>query len=129
MPVEKTLAELSEESGIPARTIRFYIARGLLGGPAKSGRGAVYHAGHLAGLARIQTLQTEGRTLGEIVTMLQPQQDGPASVTQPPVAWWQYNISPDVYVMARADMSPWRIKQVRAAVQKLAALMEQGSDE
>ena len=128
MPVEKTLAELSEESGIPARTIRFYIARGLLDGPAKSGRGAVYNAGHLAGLARIQTLQAEGRTLGEIAAMAQ-QQDGPASETQPPVAWWQYNISPDVYVMARADMSPWRIKQVRVAIQKLAALMEQGSDE
>ena len=28
----RTLAQLSEESGLPARTIRFYIARGLLDG-------------------------------------------------------------------------------------------------
>ena len=35
MSNSRTLAELSEESGIPARTIRFYIARGLLDGPVK----------------------------------------------------------------------------------------------
>ena len=55
----KTLAELSEESGTPARTIRFYIARGLLDGPLKAGRGAVYTAEHLARLEKIK--ETAGR--------------------------------------------------------------------
>jgi DNA-binding transcriptional MerR regulator len=124
-PAEKTLAELSEESGIPARTIRFYIARGLLEGPVKSGRGAVYTAGHLARLEKIQKLQAEGRTLAEITALLGGSEpEGP-----PPTAWWQHAIAPDVYVMARADMSPWRTKQVRAAIQQLAALLERGSDE
>jgi len=49
----KTLAELSEESSIPARTIRFYIARGLLDGRVKAGRGAVYTAERLR-LEKIQ---------------------------------------------------------------------------
>ena len=66
MRKSKTLAELSEESGIPARTIRFYIARGLLDGPVKAGRGAVYTAGHLARLEKIKALQAEGRMLAEI---------------------------------------------------------------
>ena len=62
----KTLAELSEESGMPARTIRFYIARGLLDGPVKAGRGAVYTAEHLARLEKIKEMQAEGRMLAEI---------------------------------------------------------------
>ena len=66
MNASKTLAELSEESGIPARTIRFYIARGLLAGPVKSGRGAVYTAEHLERLEKIKQLQSQGKMLAEI---------------------------------------------------------------
>ena len=66
MEGERTLAELAEAAGIPARTIRFYIARGLLDGPLKAGRGAVYTAEHLARLEKIKTLQAEGRMLAEI---------------------------------------------------------------
>ena len=51
---------------MPARTIRFYIARGLLDGPVKAGRGAVYTADHLARLERIKEMQAEGRMLAEI---------------------------------------------------------------
>lgn len=36
------LAELAQKAGLPGRTIRFYIARGLLPGPLKAGRGATY---------------------------------------------------------------------------------------
>ena len=42
-----TLVELSEVSGVPARTIRFYIARGLLPPPLVGGRSACYGAEHL----------------------------------------------------------------------------------
>jgi DNA-binding transcriptional MerR regulator len=123
MQAEKTLAELSDESGVPARTIRFYIARGLLARPAKAGRGALYTAAHLERLERIQALQAEGRMLSEIAALL----DGgpPPADTAPPTAWWQHAVAPDVYVMARADLSPWRMKQVRAAIQHLAALLDE----
>jgi DNA-binding transcriptional MerR regulator len=66
MSNSKTLAELSEESNIPARTIRFYIARGLLDGPVRAGRGAVYRPEHLARLEKIKELQAEGRMLAEV---------------------------------------------------------------
>ena len=61
-----TLAELAEAAGVPARTIRFYIARGLVDGPVKAGRGAAYTAEHLARLERVKSLQAEGRMLSEI---------------------------------------------------------------
>ena len=126
MSAEKTLADLSDESGIPARTIRFYIARGLLDGPVKGGRSAVYTAAHVERLEQIKALQAEGRMLSEIAAMLAGDQPAVESV---PTAWYQHAVAPDVYVMARADMSPWRTKQVRAAIRKLAALIESGRDE
>ena len=49
------LAELAEKAGLPGRTIRFYIARGLLPGPLKAGRGAAYGQEHLDRLREILT--------------------------------------------------------------------------
>jgi DNA-binding transcriptional MerR regulator len=114
----KTLAELSDASEIPARTIRFYISRGLLEGPVKAGRGAVYTAEHLARLQKIKKLQHEGRMLAEIAHDL----DGgpPPQKVAPPAAWWQHVIQDDVMVWVRGDVSPWRMKQIRAAVDEMA---------
>jgi DNA-binding transcriptional MerR regulator len=118
MSDSKTLAELSEESGIPARTIRFYIARGLLDGPVKAGRGAVYTAQHLARIEKIKSLQSEGRMLSEIVHVLnggESNEAGPA-----PTAWWQHVIHDDVMVWVRGDVSPWRMRQIRAAIDDMS---------
>jgi len=113
-----SLADLSSESGIPARTIRFYIARGLVEGPVKAGRGAVYTAGHLERLEKIKSLQAEGRMLSEIVHTLGTSS---AEAAAPPTAWWQHAIQDDVMVWVRGDVSPWRMKQIRAAIDNLAA--------
>ena len=42
-----TLADLSTATGIPGRTIRFYIAQGLLDGPDTAGRTARYSPRHM----------------------------------------------------------------------------------
>lgn len=110
-----TLADLAERSGIAARTIRFYISRGLLEGPAKAGRGAAYSSRHLERLEQIKALQAEGRMLSEIGPMLAPGKRTPV----PPTAWWQHAISDDVVVWTRADAKPWRVKQIRAAIEEL----------
>lgn len=123
----KSLAELSQESGIPARTIRFYIARGLLAGPVKAGRGAVYTEEHLQRLERIKELQAEGRMLAEIAHQL----DGrpPVETAAQPSPWWQHAIQDDVVVWVRADVSPWRMKQIRAAVGDLASRLQAPPEE
>jgi DNA-binding transcriptional MerR regulator len=123
MSKSRTLAELSKESGIPERTIRFYIARGLLDGPSKAGRGAVYSTEHLARLEKIKKMQAEGRMLVEIARDLN---DGPpAEATVPPSAWWQYVIQEDVMVWVRGDVNPWRMKRIRAAVDAMASLLQE----
>ncbi len=113
-----SLAEMAETSGVPARTIRFYIARGILDGPVKAGRGAVYTVEHLARLERIKQLQGEGRTLAEIARGLggAAAEPGPAR----PTPWWQHAVAEDVTVWVRAGVSPWRMKEIRAAVDELA---------
>jgi len=128
MNSSRTLAELSESTGIPARTIRFYIARGLLHGPVKSGRGAVYTAEHLARLEKIQQLQAEGHMLAEIAHLLAG--GPPAHTAAPPSAWWQHVVDEDVMVFVRGDASPWRMKAIRLAVDEFASrLREQQTDQ
>ena len=119
MKTSRTLAALAGESGIPARTIRFYIARGLLAGPVKSGRAAIYTAEHLERLAKIQQLQAEGRMLAEIALDLSGGAQPHAA--PPPSAWWQYMVQEDVMVWVRGDVTPWRMKTIRAAVDELAS--------
>lgn len=122
----KTLAELSESSGIPARTIRFYIARGLLAGPVKAGRGAVYTGEHVARLDRIRQLQTEGLTLVEIAATLDERRKA-RQAALPGSLWWQHQIDNDVAVWVRSDVSPWRMKQIRAAIDEMASRLRRAS--
>lgn len=119
----KTLAELSEESGTPARTIRFYIARGLLDGPVKSGRGAVYTPEHLTRLEKIRQLQSEGRMLAEIAHELNG--GPPAETAISPEPWWQYRVEEDVTILVRGDVSPWRMKQIREAIDDFASRLRE----
>lgn len=121
-----TLLELAEQAGMPARTVRFYIARGLLPGPASAGRGALYGSEHLERLVRIRRLQEKGQTLAEIGLAL----DGAKSAgLPPPLAWWQYPLGEDVVVWVRADASPWRLKQVRKALEQVTAQLSQKQEE
>ena len=118
-----TLADIAETSGIPARTIRFYIARGLLDGPVKGGRDAAYTEGHLARLKRIKRLQAEGRTLAEIGRLMAGAAGRFAAAS--PTTWSQYAIAADVIVWVKAGASPWRTKQVRKAVDDLACSLQE----
>lgn len=113
-----TLAELADQTGLAARTIRFYIARGLLAGPTVAGRGAVYTHDHIERLRRIQKLQAEGATLNEIALQL----SGPSpSLALPlPDPWQGFSLSPDVTVLVRGGVPPWRMHQIRTALQEFA---------
>jgi DNA-binding transcriptional MerR regulator len=118
-----SLADLAEESGIPARTIRFYIARGLLPGPQKAGRRATYGEDHRKRLEEIKKLQAKGLTLNEIARSLG---EGTLKVARAPQpsAWWQYPIADDVMVSVRADVSPWRLREVQKAVREMAVKLQ-----
>jgi DNA-binding transcriptional MerR regulator len=65
-----TLRELAADTGVPERTIRFYISRELLDPPLKAGRGAAYGPKHKARLEEIRKLQAKGMMLIEIAHAL-----------------------------------------------------------
>src|SRR5438552_7881 len=53
------LSELAEEAGVSARTIRYYVQRGLLPAPPFKGPDTVYGPEHLLRLKAIQRLQAQ----------------------------------------------------------------------
>ncbi len=112
-----SLAELAEQSEVPGRTIRFYIARGLLPGPSQAGRGASYGQEHLRQLQDIKKLQGQGLTLTEIARSLG--QGKLRRALPEPSAWWNYSVGSDLLVWVRADLSPWRLRQVHNALNQL----------
>jgi DNA-binding transcriptional MerR regulator len=116
------LQELAAASGVPARTIRFYITRGLLPPPASLGRGAAYTSQHLERLELIKKWRAEGLMLAEIAGKLAGDK-GEAGLPEAS-AWWSYRLEEDVLVWVRAGTSPWRTKQLRAAIKEMAVRLK-----
>lgn len=61
-----TIAELADLAGVTPRTIRYYLAQGLLPSPGQTGPGTRYSEMHLARLRLIRNLQAEHLPLAEI---------------------------------------------------------------
>jgi DNA-binding transcriptional MerR regulator len=61
-----TMKQLSKESGVSARKIRYYISEGLLASANGKGRGSYYTPSHLDQLWKILKLREQGLTLEQI---------------------------------------------------------------
>ena len=68
------LNDLCQQSGVTARTVRYYVQQGLLPSPGL-GAGARYREGHLARLRLIRRLQAEHLPLAEIRRRLEALDD------------------------------------------------------
>jgi len=71
-------ADLCDLAGVTPRTVRYYVAEGLLRSPGTTGPGARYDEGHLARLRLIRRLQREHLPLAEIRRRLAALTDGEA---------------------------------------------------
>ena len=65
-----TLFELEDATGVPARTIRYYIQRELVDRPEGEKRGSFYTPSHVAQLLRIRGWTEEGLSLERIARLL-----------------------------------------------------------
>ncbi len=72
---EYSLADLADLVGVTPRTVRYYVAQGLLPSPGQGGPGARYSDGHLNRLRLIRRLQREHLPLAEIRSRLEPLDD------------------------------------------------------
>lgn len=61
-----SIQELCDQTGLPRRTIHFYVQQGLLPPPSGAGLGATYHEIHLLRLQLIPLLRRDGMRLDEI---------------------------------------------------------------
>jgi DNA-binding transcriptional MerR regulator len=77
------LRELADAAGVTPRTVRYYIAQGLLPSPGRLGPHTRYGADHLARLRLVRRLQDEGLSLAEIRERLS---DAPAPMLAPMAA-------------------------------------------
>ena len=78
-----TLRQLSESAEVPARTVRYYIQKGLLPPPDGEKRGAHYSEGHLAQLLRIRQWQDAGLSLDAISGLLMARSEPPVAPARP----------------------------------------------
>uniref|UniRef100_A0A7C3WHD9 MerR family transcriptional regulator n=1 Tax=Desulfobacca acetoxidans TaxID=60893 RepID=A0A7C3WHD9_9BACT len=63
---EYSIGELAERAGVSRRTVRFYVALGLISPPLGRGRGRHYTDQHLQEILTIRRLQAKGISLAEI---------------------------------------------------------------
>lgn len=61
-----TIDELALAAGLPIRTVRFYVAKGLVDRPEGETRSARYSTAHLEQIRNIKALQQQGMTLSRI---------------------------------------------------------------
>lgn len=61
-----TIEELADEVGVPVRTIRYYIAEGMLPGPGSRGKGTTYSEDHLQRLQLIRRLVEQRVPLADV---------------------------------------------------------------
>jgi DNA-binding transcriptional MerR regulator len=70
MPQEYTITDLAKLAGVTPRTVRYYVAQGLLTAPGQAGPGARYTDAHLDRLRLIKKLQAAHLPLAEIRAQL-----------------------------------------------------------
>lgn len=73
---ELTIAELARRAGVTPRTIRYYVAEGLLPPPRGGGQRRLYARGHLVRLFAIKRLKEAFLPLAEIRRRLASLSDG-----------------------------------------------------
>ena len=121
------LAELARVSGTPPRTIRFYIARGMLPGPSQVGRNALYGMKHVERLRQISRLKKKGLTLAEIAHKLSSSTADEGLPMASPCA--SYTLSEDVTVLVRTDLPPWRMNRIRRMLSEFSEQLRKESDD
>ena len=106
-PYRYTMADLEEQTGLSARTIRFYITEGLLPPARGRGVGATYSPAHLLRLKAIELLKKDNTPLQQIRQRLQDMRDTELAAmleveTAPPEdRWRRVMLHPDLELHVR----------------------------
>jgi DNA-binding transcriptional MerR regulator len=130
-PTRYNIHDLATLASVPTRTVRFYIAQGLMDRPHGAKRGAWYEERHLQQLLLIRRWTDAGLSL-ERVRELQagsPEEAPPRPIKPGMVeVWSRITLADGVEIQVepgRADMTP---EQVRAFIQDVTAAYRRARD-
>lgn len=113
-PSTYRLSELADAAGVTPRTVRYYIAQGLLSSPGRMGASTRYGSEHLERLHLIRRLQDQGRSLAEIRDRLEPR---PASMLAD--AGWA-PVEPRMTMLRAASVAPASPRMGRSVWERIA---------
>jgi DNA-binding transcriptional MerR regulator len=119
------IEELATLAGVTPRTVRYYIAQGLIERPAGEKRGAHYLPHHLEQLLRVRRWADAGHTLERIRELVAGAPEDPAPRAAAPgtlAVWSRVTLADGLEVHVepgRAGLSP---EQVRALVRGVTDL-------
>ncbi|RIK36015.1 MAG: MerR family transcriptional regulator [Chloroflexi bacterium] len=109
-PPRFSLDELAEASGVPRRTIRYYISEGMVSPAFGRGRSAYYTSVHLEELERARALREHGLALAEIKEQRKPKEQVIVGEH-----WERFRPHPALEIHLRADAPAY----VRALAERL----------
>ena len=131
-PYRYTIADLVEDTGLPARTVRYYIQQGLL--PPAHGRGpaATYDPSHLMRLKAIEALKRQRMQLSEIrERLLNLSDEGIAGLLDLEVEpapledlWRRVELHPDLELLIRVRPGARRDERLDAFARRVARLAQ-----
>ena len=120
-----SIDELSALAGVTPRTVRYYIAQGLLDHPEGAKRGAYYERRHVEQLLLIRRWTDAGLSLERVRELIAGAPEDPPRRPAPPGSvevWSRVTVADGLEVHlepGRAGLSP---EQVRAFVRGITAL-------
>jgi DNA-binding transcriptional MerR regulator len=123
-----TIGELATLVGVTRRTVRFYIAQGLLDRPEGEKRGAHYLRKHLDQLLLVRRWTDAGLSLDRVRELIAGAPEDPPRKAAPPGSvevWSRVTLADGLEVHiepGRAGLSP---EQVRALARGMTALYRQ----
>lgn len=122
-----SIGEVAEVTGVPRRTIRFYVQQGLLAPPCGAGRGHFYTDEHVKRLAEIRTLQEGGLALRNIAARLSEGKRNaavrddtvPFSAAEP---WMRFLVAPGCEIHLQTGvcrMTPSRYERLQSSIRSI----------
>jgi DNA-binding transcriptional MerR regulator len=123
-----SIDELSALAGVTPRTVRYYIAEGLLDRPAGEKRGAHYLRRHLEQLLLVRRWTEAGLSLDRVRELIAGAPEDPPRRAAPPGSvevWSRVTVADGLEVHlepGRAGLTP---EQVRAFIRGVTALYRQ----
>lgn len=120
-----SIDELSTLAGVTSRTVRYYIAQGLVGRPEGEKRGAHYLRRHLEQLLLIRRWTDAGLSLDRVRELIAgapedpPRRPAPAGSVE---VWSRVTVADGLEVHLEPGRAGLRPEQVRAFIQGVSAL-------